>query len=55
MFVTTLDDGETVVGYYALAAAEVAPEEAVTNDMPPADLKMLCAEDRTSLGVLRLR
>jgi GNAT superfamily N-acetyltransferase len=30
VFVTTLDDGETVVGYYALAAAEVAPEEAIT-------------------------
>ena len=27
VFVTTLDDGETVVGYYALAAAQVAPEE----------------------------
>lgn len=28
VFVTTLDDGETVVGYYALAAAQVAPEDA---------------------------
>ena len=28
VFVTTLDDAETVVGYYALAAAQVAPEEA---------------------------
>ncbi len=28
VFVTTLEDGETVVGYYALAAAQVAPEEA---------------------------
>jgi GNAT superfamily N-acetyltransferase len=28
VFVTTLDDGENVVGYYALAAAQVAPEEA---------------------------
>jgi GNAT superfamily N-acetyltransferase len=28
VFVSTLDDGETVVGYYALAAAQVAPEEA---------------------------
>lgn len=28
VFVTTLDDEETVVGYYALAAAQVAPEEA---------------------------
>ena len=28
VLVTTLDDGETVVGYYALAATQVAPEEA---------------------------
>jgi GNAT superfamily N-acetyltransferase len=28
VFVTTLDDGESVVGYYALAAAQVAPEDA---------------------------
>jgi GNAT superfamily N-acetyltransferase len=28
VFVATLDDGETVVGYYALAAAQVSPEEA---------------------------
>ena len=28
VLVTTLDDGETVVGYYALAAAQVAPAEA---------------------------
>jgi GNAT superfamily N-acetyltransferase len=28
VFVTTLEDGETVVGYYAIAAAQVAPEEA---------------------------
>jgi GNAT superfamily N-acetyltransferase len=28
VFVVTLEDGETVVGYYALAAAQVAPEEA---------------------------
>lgn len=28
VFVTTLGDEETVVGYYALAAAQVAPEEA---------------------------
>ncbi len=28
VFVTTLEDSETVVGYYALAAAQVAPEEA---------------------------
>lgn len=28
VYVTTLDDGETVVGYYALAAAQIAPEDA---------------------------
>ncbi len=28
VFVTTLEDGETVIGYYALAAAQVAPEDA---------------------------
>jgi GNAT superfamily N-acetyltransferase len=28
VFVTTLEDAETVVGYYALAAAQVAPVEA---------------------------
>lgn len=28
VFVTTLEDGERVVGYYALAAAQVAPEAA---------------------------
>ncbi|RDI74402.1 GNAT-type Acetyltransferase [Gaiella occulta] len=28
VFVTTLEDGQTVVGYYALAAAQVAPENA---------------------------
>lgn len=28
VFVATLEDGEAVVGYYALAAAQVAPEEA---------------------------
>ena len=28
VFVTTLEDRETVIGYYALAAAQVAPEEA---------------------------
>lgn len=29
VFVTTLDDGETAVGYYALAAAHVEPDAAV--------------------------
>jgi GNAT superfamily N-acetyltransferase len=28
VFVTTLDDAETVVGYYALAAAQVSPDDA---------------------------
>ena len=28
VFVTTLDDAETVVGYYALAAAQIAPSDA---------------------------
>jgi len=28
VFVTTLDEGETVVGYYALAAGQVAPDKA---------------------------
>ena len=28
VFVTTLDDSETVVGYYALAAAQIAPHDA---------------------------
>lgn len=28
VFVTTLEDSETVVGYYAIAAAQVAPEDA---------------------------
>jgi len=30
VFVATLEDGESVVGYYALAAAQVAPEDATT-------------------------
>ena len=28
VFVATLEDGETVIGYYALAAAQVAPKDA---------------------------
>ena len=28
VYLTTMDDGATVVGYYALAAAQVAPDEA---------------------------
>jgi GNAT superfamily N-acetyltransferase len=30
VFVATLEDGESVVGYYALAAAQVAPKDATT-------------------------
>jgi GNAT superfamily N-acetyltransferase len=30
VYVTTLEDGDTVVGYYALAAAQVAPDEVTT-------------------------
>src|SRR5215207_7777361 len=30
VFVATLEDGETVVGYYALAAAQVTPEDATS-------------------------
>jgi len=33
VFVATLDDGETVVGYYALAAAQVAPEDATARTL----------------------
>lgn len=33
VFVTTLEDRETVVGYYALAAAQVAPEEATERSL----------------------
>lgn len=33
VFVVTLEDGETVVGYYALAAAQVAPEEATARTL----------------------
>jgi GNAT superfamily N-acetyltransferase len=33
VFVATLEDGETVVGYYALAAAQIAPEEATARTL----------------------
>jgi GNAT superfamily N-acetyltransferase len=33
VFVTTLDDGETVVGYDALAATQVAPEDATARTL----------------------
>jgi GNAT superfamily N-acetyltransferase len=39
VFVTTLDDGKTVVGYYAIAAAEMSPGDATARAIerqPPA-------------------
>lgn len=33
VFVTTLEDGRTVVGYFALAAAQVSPDEATARAM----------------------
>lgn len=33
VFVATLEDGETVVGYYALAAAQVAPDAATERSL----------------------
>jgi GNAT superfamily N-acetyltransferase len=58
VYVTTLEDGETVVGYYALAAAQVAPDEATTRarkGQPPARpipaiLLARFAVDRSSQG-----
>jgi GNAT superfamily N-acetyltransferase len=58
VFVTTLDDGETVVGYYALAAAQVAPEEATARALKgqprarpvPAILLARLAVDREHQG-----
>jgi predicted N-acetyltransferase YhbS len=58
VFVATLEDGETVVGYYALAAAQVAPDEAtvrVLKGQPrarpvPAILLARLAVDRSHQG-----
>jgi GNAT superfamily N-acetyltransferase len=58
VFVTTLEDGETVVGYYALAAAQVAPEEATARALKgqprarpvPAILLARLAVDREHQG-----
>ena len=58
VFVATLEDGETVAGYYALAAAQVAPEEAIaraTKGQPrsrpvPAVLLARLAVDRQHQG-----
>lgn len=58
VFVTTLEDGETVVGYHALAAAQVAPEEATPRTLKgqprarpvPAILLARLAVDRNHQG-----
>ena len=58
VFVTTVDDRETVVGYYALAAAQVAPEEATARALKgqprarpvPAILLARLAVDREHQG-----
>ena len=58
VFVTTLDDGQTVVGYYALAAAQVAPEDATARALKgqprarpvPAILLARLAVDREHQG-----
>lgn len=58
VFVTTLEDGETVVGYYALAAAQVAAEDAAARALKgqprarpiPAILLARLAVDREHQG-----
>lgn len=58
VFVATLEDGETVVGYYAIAAAQVAPEGATTRALKgqpharpvPAILLARLAVDRNHQG-----
>jgi len=58
VFVTTLEDGEAVVGYYALAAAQVAPEDATARALKgqprarpvPAVLLARLAVDRKRQG-----
>jgi GNAT superfamily N-acetyltransferase len=58
VFVTTLEDAETVVGYYALAAAQAAPEEATARALKgqprartvPAILLARLAVDREHQG-----
>ena len=58
VFVVTLEDGETVAGYYALAAAQVAPEEATARALKgqprarpvPAILLARLAVDRSHQG-----
>ena len=59
VYVTTLEDGETVVGYYALAAAHVAPHEATARALKgqpqarpvPAILLARLAVDHNHQGV----
>lgn len=58
VLVATLEDGETVVGYYALAAAQVAPEDATARALKgqprarpvPAILLARLAVDREHQG-----
>lgn len=58
VFVTTLEDGENVVGYYALAAAQVAPKDATARALKgqprarpvPAILLARLAVDREHQG-----
>lgn len=58
VYVTTLEDGETVVGYYALAAAHVSPQEATERALEgqprsrpvPAILLARLAVDRAHQG-----
>jgi GNAT superfamily N-acetyltransferase len=58
VFVTTVEDGATVVGYYALAAAQVAPEDATARALKgqprarpvPAVLLARLAVDRKHQG-----
>ena len=59
VFVVTLEDGETAVGYYALAATQVAPEDATARALKgqpqarpvPAILLARLAVDRNHQGV----
>ena len=58
VFVTTLDDGETVVGYFGLAAAQIAPQDATARALKgqpgtrpvPAILLARLAVDRNHQG-----
>jgi GNAT superfamily N-acetyltransferase len=58
VFVSTLEDGKTVIGYYALAAAQVAPEHATARALKgqprarpmPAILLARLAVDRNHQG-----